>query len=60
MEDISGVSRAFMGREAGSTTAASLYNAQAQNSAVAMADIYATFNSFRGDRDAKMLRSGVG
>ncbi len=50
-EDISGVSQAFQGREAASGTAASLYNAQAANSAISLADIFATFNDFRHCRN---------
>ncbi|MEG0700286.1 MAG: hypothetical protein RR442_01995, partial [Muribaculaceae bacterium] len=50
-EEISGVSGALQGKTAGNGTGAQLYDHQAENSAIALADIFETFNSFRKLRD---------
>lgn len=52
-QQISGVSTALQGQNIGSNMSASLYEAQAQNSAIALLDIFETFNSFRRVRDEK-------
>lgn len=52
MEQVSGVSRAMRGMTAGSSDTATLYRAQADNSVQSLADIFATFDSFRLQRDA--------
>ncbi len=52
---ISGVSSALQGQDPSGNVSASLYESQVNNSAVAMLDIYATFDSFRFARDAKAL-----
>lgn len=52
---ISGVSEALQGRVDGTNVSASLYDAQVQNSAIALLDIFETFNTFRASRDAKAL-----
>ena len=53
-EEISGVSKAFQGKDAGAGTAASLYQSEANNALIALTDIYETFASFCRDRDIKM------
>ncbi|MEG2674980.1 MAG: hypothetical protein RR938_07725 [Muribaculaceae bacterium] len=50
-EEISGVSGALQGKTAGNGTGAQLYDRQTENSAIALADIFETFNSFRKLRD---------
>ena len=55
MQQVSGVSNALQGQGVGNNTSASLYQTQAQNSAVALLDIFETFNSFRSARDAKAI-----
>ncbi|MDE6395292.1 MAG: hypothetical protein K2K77_08120 [Duncaniella sp.] len=55
MQQISGVSNALQGQNIGGNTSASLYQTQVQNSAIALLDIFETFNSFRSARDAKAL-----
>ena len=52
-QQISGVSTALQGQNIGTNMSASLYEAQAQNSAIALLDIFETFNSFRRVRDEK-------
>ncbi len=54
-EDISGVSKALQGREASASTSASLYESEARNAAIALTDIFETFNAFRRQRDSKAL-----
>ena len=55
MQQISGVSTALQGQSIGNNASASLYQTQVQNSAVALLDIFETFNSFRNARDTKAL-----
>lgn len=50
-ESISGVTSALQGRVDGSGTSASLYESQVYHSAIALLDVYETFNSFRNDRN---------
>lgn len=53
-QQISGVSSALQGQAAGGNNmSASLYEIQVQNSAIALMDIYETFNAFRRARDEK-------
>ncbi len=52
---ISGVSTALQGQPIGGNMSASLYETQVQNSAIALLDIFETFNSFRSVRDGKAL-----
>ena len=54
-QQISGVTSALQGQPAGSNMSASLYESQVYNSAIALLDIYETFNSFRECRDRKAL-----
>lgn len=52
MEQVSGVSSALQGMKPDSGSIASLYNAQADNSAQTLRDIFDTFTSFRTQRNA--------
>lgn len=52
-QQISGVSSALQGQTIGGNMSASLYESQVQNSAIALLDIFETFNSFRSERDRK-------
>lgn len=52
MEQVSGVTSALQGQKASAGDTASLYKAQADNAAVALNDIFATFNAFRSQRDS--------
>ena len=52
-QQISGVSTALQGQNIGNNMSASLYESQVQNSAIALLDIFETFNSFRSVRDEK-------
>ena len=52
-QQISGVSTALQGQNIGGNMSASLYESQVQNSAIALLDIFETFNSFRSVRDEK-------
>lgn len=52
-QQISGVSSALQGQLLGANISASLYDQQVQNSAIALLDIFETFNTFRSCRDAK-------
>jgi hypothetical protein len=54
-EEISGVSGALQGRTSNPATGAQLYNAQAQNSAITLSDIFCSFQSFRSERDSLAL-----
>lgn len=54
-QQISGVTSALQGHDIGGNASASLYDAQATNAAIALMDIFATFDSFRQARDAKAL-----
>lgn len=57
MEQVSGVTSALQGQKATSGDTASLYKAQADNAAVALNDIFATFDAFRRQRDS--LLAGI-
>ena len=57
-QQISGVSQALQGQVSGGNMSASLYDQQVQNSAIALLDIFETFNSFRAARDAKAALTG--
>lgn len=52
-QQISGVSSALQGQTLGGNMSASLYESQVQNSAIALLDVFETFNSFRSERDRK-------
>ncbi|MDE7387784.1 MAG: hypothetical protein K2M97_00870 [Muribaculaceae bacterium] len=53
MEEVSGVHSAYRGKAvSGSGNSAQLYEAQARNSGVALADLFATFTAFRRARNA--------
>lgn len=53
-QQISGVTAALQGQAPQGHTSASLYDSQVQNSAIALLDVYETFNAFRSRRDAKV------
>lgn len=55
MNDISGVHEAIQGKSATSGTSGALYAQEAQNAATNLMDILETFNSFRKNRDYKMM-----
>ena len=57
LEEVSGVSGALQGKNMVSGNSASLYQAQADNANVAMADIYDTFGAFCRSRDSLATRS---
>lgn len=50
-QQISGVTSALQGHASGSNVSASLYESQVYNSAIALLDVYESFNSFRTLRD---------
>lgn len=54
-QNISGVTAALQGQVSGSNMSASLYESQVYNSAIALLDIYESFNSFREMRDRVAL-----
>lgn len=54
-EEISGVSKAFQGKNVSAGTAASLYQTEAQNAVISLTDIYETFTAFCNQRDRKMM-----
>lgn len=56
LEEISGVSGALQGKTRESGNSATLYQSEAQNSAVALADIFDTFGTFRSQRDKKIAQ----
>ncbi|MEE0975330.1 MAG: hypothetical protein UH853_06435 [Muribaculaceae bacterium] len=56
MTEISGISGALQGKQAKSGTASSLYAQESQNSANNLIDILTAFNTFREDRDTKMMQ----
>lgn len=56
LEEISGVHGAMQGKKASSGTAASLYAQEAQNSALNLVDLLASYNTFREDRDTKLMQ----
>ncbi|MDE6122023.1 MAG: hypothetical protein K2F76_02175, partial [Duncaniella dubosii] len=50
-QQISGVTSALQGIAPGANVSASLYESQVYNSAIALLDVYESFNSFRTMRD---------
>lgn len=54
MRQISGVSAALQGQAPATQQSASMFESQIANSAIALLDIFETFNSFRALRDLKM------
>lgn len=56
-EDISGVSKAFQGRNVSAGTSATLYETEARNASIALTDIFETFASFRNMRDKMIVDS---
>lgn len=56
-QQISGVTSALQGHDAGGNVSASLYNSQAGNAAIALTDVFATFDSFRSARDTKAMNT---
>lgn len=52
-QQVSGVSTALQGQAVGGNMSASLYESQVQNSAIALTDVFETFNTFRRVRDEK-------
>ena len=54
LEEISGVSGAMQGQSVNTSGSATLYQTQADNSVIALTDIFDTFNSFRRQRDNKI------
>lgn len=54
LEQISGVSGALAGQAPSAATGAQLYQAQLENAAIALLDIFETFNTFRSHRDRLM------
>ena len=57
LDNISGVSGALQGREARRGDTTSLYLTQVDNAAVALTDIFDTFNSFRHQRTTKLKKN---
>lgn len=57
LQEISGVHGALQGKQANSGTAASLYAQEAQNSALNLVDLLSAFNTFREDRDTKLMQT---
>ena len=53
-EDISGVSKAFQGRNVSAGTSATLYETEARNASISLTDIFETFAEFRNMRDRKI------
>lgn len=56
MKEISGVHAAMQGQQAKSGTAASLYAQEAQNSANNLIDLLVSYNTFREERDTKLMQ----
>lgn len=54
MEDVSGIGSVLQGKEMPSTMSANLYEKQTQNAAIALTDMFASFEMFRSERDRKM------
>ncbi len=59
MEQVSGVSSALQGMKPDSGSTASLYAAQADNSAQTLRDIFDTFTSFRTQRNSLLTPKGI-
>jgi hypothetical protein len=57
MSDISGVHDALQGKSPGSGTPANLYAQETQNAATNLLDLFESFNSFRRQRDYKMMKT---
>lgn len=57
INDISGVNSAMQGQAAKSGTAASLYAQQTQNASMNIKGLLDAFNSFRKDRDVKVMKT---
>ena len=55
-EDVSGVSRSFMGKAGSGNVGAERYSMEVENASVAVGDLMKTFSHFTGVRDALMLR----
>ena len=58
LEDISGVSGTLRG-QGGDQTGAQLYRLQSEQAAIALADVYDTFNAFRRQRDRLVLAAAA-
>lgn len=58
MRQISGVSAALQGQTSMANQSATMFESQIQNSAIALLDIFETFNTFRSERDDKITRCG--
>ncbi len=56
MRQISGVSAALQGQTSMANQSATMFESQIQNSAIALLDIFETFNTFRCVRDEKLKR----
>ncbi len=54
LEEISGVSGALQGQNVDTSGSSTLYQTQAANAAIALTDIFDTFNAFRHSRQAKL------
>ena len=57
INEISGVNSAMQGRPTSSGTASSLYAQQVQNSSLNLKGLLDSFNSFRRERDTKMMKT---
>lgn len=56
MRQISGVSAALQGQTSMANQSATMFESQIQNSAIALLDIFETFNTFRAVRDEKLAQ----
>ncbi|MDE6415774.1 MAG: hypothetical protein K2K68_01955 [Duncaniella sp.] len=56
MRQISGVSAALQGQTSAANQSATMFESQIQNSAIALLDIFETFNTFRTVRDEKLAQ----
>lgn len=56
IEEVSGVHGAIQGKTAGNGKAASLYAQEAQNSSLNLIDVLSSFNTYREDRDTKVMQ----
>lgn len=54
-EDISGVNNALQGKLSSSSVGAETFQRQIDNATIALGDIFDTFNTFRNDRNSKIL-----
>jgi hypothetical protein len=55
LEEISGVQGALQGKNVDAGNSATLYENEARNASVALTDVFDTFNTFRRQRDSKVL-----